>query len=281
MLDIEKVDRPRGTKRAGRIRTPRGLSHESHRPVRQLAPGFVQYGSASCGSGVGAGGNDDRDRRDRRSAALQRRCTGGGYPLPVERLRSQLAAADAVLFVTPEHTYSVHGRPQERHRLGVATAEPAVRRPSPSPSWARAPACSGRRVRNITCARCCTFSNALPVNKPEVMIGQAADSIRGHRGDLTDETTRDLYPQASTVVGSLDAATSRLGGRRSSRLIEPTEGCPQPNGRRSLNTQLGLCVDPGVADPAAVAFRSGRAEPLRRAKRSLGRMIALGGRLDH
>src|SRR3712207_2929689 len=32
-----------------------------------------------------------------------------GYPPPAERLRGQLAAADAVLFVTPEYNYSVSG----------------------------------------------------------------------------------------------------------------------------------------------------------------------------
>src|SRR5260370_16087736 len=32
-----------------------------------------------------------------------------GFPPPVERLRSQIAAADALLFVTPEYNYSMPG----------------------------------------------------------------------------------------------------------------------------------------------------------------------------
>ena len=32
-----------------------------------------------------------------------------GYPPPVERLRAEIAAADALLFVTPEYNYSVPG----------------------------------------------------------------------------------------------------------------------------------------------------------------------------
>ncbi len=32
-----------------------------------------------------------------------------GYPEPVERLRGQIAAADAVIFATPEYNYSISG----------------------------------------------------------------------------------------------------------------------------------------------------------------------------
>ncbi len=45
-----------------------------------------------------------------------------GYPAPVARFRSQVAKADAVLFVSPEYSRSV----EERDRLGVARAGSAV-----------------------------------------------------------------------------------------------------------------------------------------------------------
>ncbi len=60
-----------------------------------------------------------------------------GLPAPVERLRGQIAGADALLFACPEY-------PRARR----APRSPA----SPTPSWGRA-AGWGRRAPSITCAR--------------------------------------------------------------------------------------------------------------------------------
>jgi chromate reductase len=58
-----------------------------------------------------------------------------GFPEPVQRLRSEISAADALLFVTPEYNYSVPASSR------TPSTGPRARRISPStasppPSWA-------------------------------------------------------------------------------------------------------------------------------------------------
>ncbi len=48
-----------------------------------------------------------------------------GFPPPVEKLRQQIKAADALLFVTPGIQLFDLGCLEERNRLGVAAARPA------------------------------------------------------------------------------------------------------------------------------------------------------------
>src|SRR3954468_1759553 len=69
-----------------------------------------------------------------------------GFPPPAERLRAQIAAADAVLLVTPEYNYSISG--VLKNAIDWRRGPRASRsRRSPSPSWGRAPASSARRGR--------------------------------------------------------------------------------------------------------------------------------------
>ena len=51
-----------------------------------------------------------------------------GFPPAVNALADAIRAADGVIFCTPEYNFTIPGRPEERARLGVAAAEPAVRR---------------------------------------------------------------------------------------------------------------------------------------------------------
>src|SRR5215207_10241939 len=97
----------------------------------------------------------------------------GGYPPPVERLRSPLAAADAVLFVTPEYNYSVPG--VLKNAIDWAT------RPYGDSAWNGKPAAiMGASVGTLGTARAqyhlrqiMVFLNMFPLNQPEVMIGNA------------------------------------------------------------------------------------------------------------
>ena len=77
-----------------------------------------------------------------------------GFPPPAERLRAQLAAADAILLVSAGVQLFDLRRAQERHRLGRRGPRTSRSRRSPSPSWGRAPASSARRGRSTICARC-------------------------------------------------------------------------------------------------------------------------------
>ena len=75
-----------------------------------------------------------------------------GFPPPVQEFRDKIAAADALLIVTPEYNYSMPG--VLKNAIDWASRPPD--QPfdgKPSPSWGRARACLGRDGRSTTCAR--------------------------------------------------------------------------------------------------------------------------------
>ena len=128
-----------------------------------------------------------------------------GYPPPVERLRSQLTAADAILLVTPEYNYSVSGV--------MKNAIDWASRPPNQPFDGKPVAIMGASGGLLGTARAqyhlrqmLVFLNALPVNKPEVMIGQASQKF-DEAGRLTDEPTREFIGK---LLVSLAAWTRRL-----------------------------------------------------------------------
>ena len=128
-----------------------------------------------------------------------------GYPAPVERLRRQIAEADAVLFVTPEYNYSVSGV--------LKNAIDWASRPPNQPFDGKPVAIMGASGGLFGTARAqyhlrqmLIFLNAFPVNKPEVMIGQAQTKF-DEAGNLTDEATREFIRK---LLVALVAWTERL-----------------------------------------------------------------------
>jgi chromate reductase len=130
-----------------------------------------------------------------------------GYPAPVQKFREQLAAADAVLFVTPEYNYSVSGV--------LKNAIDWASRPPDPPLNAKPTAIMGASGGLLGTARAqyhlrqmCVFTNLFPVNKPEVFITQAANKFDAE-GRLTDQPTRDIIAQ---LLVALRDWTIRLRG---------------------------------------------------------------------
>jgi chromate reductase, NAD(P)H dehydrogenase (quinone) len=113
-----------------------------------------------------------------------------GFPASVQALAAKIAAADAVLFVTPEYNYSVPGV--------LKNAIDWVSRVPIQPFNGKPVAIMGASQGAIGTARAqyhlrqtCVFLNAFPLNRPEVMIGHAQDKF-DKDSRLTDETTRKL-----------------------------------------------------------------------------------------
>ena len=111
-----------------------------------------------------------------------------GFPPAVQRFRDQIAAADALLFVTPEYNYSVSGV--------LKNAIDWASRPPNQPFDGKPVAMMGASAGTLGTARAqyhlrqtCVFLNMCPVNKPEVMIPQAQNRFDAE-GRLTDEPTR-------------------------------------------------------------------------------------------
>jgi len=112
-----------------------------------------------------------------------------GMPDVVVKMGEEIAAADAVIIVTPEYNYSVPGvlknaidwlsllpgKPLSGKPLAIQTASPG--------------AIGGARAQ-YHLRQSLVFLNAQVVNKPEVMIGQAGSRIDVEAGVISDEGTR-------------------------------------------------------------------------------------------
>jgi chromate reductase len=132
-----------------------------------------------------------------------------GFPSAAERLREQFRAADAILFVTPEYNYSVSGV--------LKNAIDWASRPPDQPFDGKPVAIMGASPGMLGTARAqyhlrqmLVFLNALPVNKPEVMIAQASTKF-DDAGRLTDEPTREFIRK---LLVALAAWTERLRASR-------------------------------------------------------------------
>ena len=128
-----------------------------------------------------------------------------GNPPPVERLRSQMAAADALLIVTPEYNYSVPG--VLKNAIDWASRPP--NQPfdgKPVAIMGASPGLLGTARAQYHLRQMLVFLNAMPINKPEVFITQANTKF-DEAGRLTDEPTRDMIRK---LLQSLADWTNRL-----------------------------------------------------------------------
>ena len=116
-----------------------------------------------------------------------------GFPAPVQKLRDEIVAADALLFVTPEYNYSVSGvlknaidwasRPPNQPFDGKPVAIMGV-----------TPSLWGTTRAQYHLRQSCVYLNMLPLNKPEVLIAGAQSKFDAELR-LADKTTRDLVAQ--------------------------------------------------------------------------------------
>ena len=113
-----------------------------------------------------------------------------GFPEPVQRLREKIAAADGLVFATPEYNFSTSG--VLKNVIDWAS------RPPEQPFNDKAVALLGASAGVLGTARAQyhlrqigVFLNMRFVNKPEVFIGGAASKFDAD-GNLTDETAKGL-----------------------------------------------------------------------------------------
>jgi chromate reductase len=128
-----------------------------------------------------------------------------GFPAPVQDLRDRIKAADALLIVTPEYNYSVPGvlknaidwasRPPEQPFDG-----------KPIAIMGASPGVLGTARAQYHLRQTFVFLNGHVLNKPEVMISQAATRFDAE-GRLTDEATRGFL---QALLVSLKAWAERL-----------------------------------------------------------------------
>src|SRR5246127_526663 len=92
-----------------------------------------------------------------------------GFPPPVEKLRRQIAAADALLFATPEYNYSMPG--VLKNAIDWASRPPDQPFAGKPVAIIGASAGMGGTARaQYDLRRSCVFLDMPPVNRPEVLI---------------------------------------------------------------------------------------------------------------
>ena len=133
-----------------------------------------------------------------------------GFPAEVERFRSKVASADALIFAVPEYNFSVSGV--------LKNALEWLSRPPNPPANGKPCAVFGASVSPLGTARgqfhfrhICVSLNMIPVNTPHVDITNAKTKFDAE-GRLTDQASLDLLRQ---LLDELRNLTIRL--RSSSR----------------------------------------------------------------
>src|SRR5881227_1930587 len=132
-----------------------------------------------------------------------------GFPPTVETLRRQIAAADALLFACPEYNYSMSG--VLKNAIDWASRppdQPFAGKPCAIIGAAAGMAGSARAQYDLR--RSCVFLDMHPLNKPEVLIGQAQTKF-DEQGRLTDDAARGFIRD---MLVALEKWT-RLIGRKS------------------------------------------------------------------
>lgn len=129
-----------------------------------------------------------------------------GFPPPVETLRRQIAEADALLFACPEYNYSMSGV--------LKNAIDWASRPPDQPFAGKLCAILGAAAGMAGAARAqgdlrrsMVFLDMHPLNKPEVLIGQAHTKFDA-QGKLTDEAAVGFIRD---MMAALDRWTRQVG----------------------------------------------------------------------
>ena len=131
-----------------------------------------------------------------------------GFPPTVETFRRQIAAADALLFACPEYNYSMSG--VLKNAIDWASRppdQPFAGKPVAIMGAAAGMAGSARAQYDLR--RSCVFLDMHPLNKPEVLIGQAQTKFDAE-GRLTDEVGRGLIRD---LLVALEQWTRLIGGK--------------------------------------------------------------------
>jgi|ERR1017187_1389950 chromate reductase len=127
-------------------------------------------------------------------------------PARVTELKARVRAADAILFVTPEYNYSIPGVLKNAIDWGSRPYGDSCWQGKPVAVMGASPGLLGTARAQNHLRQCFVFLDMHPLNKPEVLIGGAAQKFDA-AGNLTDEHTRKSIQD---LLAALAAWTRRL-----------------------------------------------------------------------
>jgi chromate reductase len=115
-------------------------------------------------------------------------------PSKVSELKRRIRAADAVLFATPEYNYSLPGVLKNAIDWASRPYGDSAWNGKPAAIMGASPGATGTARAQYHLRQVFVYLNMLPINVPEVMIGNAGARF-DKEGNLTDEKTKDLIRQ--------------------------------------------------------------------------------------
>ena len=127
-------------------------------------------------------------------------------PAAVQEFKERVAASDAILFATPEYNYSVPGVLKNAIDCGSRPYGHSAWDGKPAAIMGASSGAIGTARAQYDLRKMMVFLNMYPINRPEVMIGNASKKF-DEAGRLTDETTRKFIRQ---MLEALIAWTKKL-----------------------------------------------------------------------
>ncbi|MBB2205024.1 NADPH-dependent FMN reductase [Gluconacetobacter takamatsuzukensis] len=124
------------------------------------------------------------------------------FPEPVLLMAEQIRSADGVIIVTPEYNYSVPGVLKNAiDWLSRVTPQPLAGKPVAIQT--ASPGAIGGARAQYHLRQSLVFLDAMVLNKPEAMIGQAAQKIDAEAQELNDAATREFLGRQLVALAAL------------------------------------------------------------------------------
>lgn len=137
-----------------------------------------------------------------------------GLPESVKRVRSDVGAADAILIATPEYNYSIPG--VLKNVIDWMSRKDPDHPDKATPLFHKPLGIIGASIGQFGTTRAqlhlrqiSVYTNMVPLNQPEVLIGHAHERF-DEAGELIDASTRDFL---SAFLSSLLAWTRHVRSR--------------------------------------------------------------------
>lgn len=123
-----------------------------------------------------------------------------GDPPPVAAWKSAIAAADAVLFVTPEYNYGVSGVLKNAFDWASRPAGKSPLNRKPAGIMGVSGGNSGTARAQLALRQSCVFTETYAMLRPEVLVPRGAEKFDA-TGRLTDERTREAVRKFLEAFG--------------------------------------------------------------------------------